>query len=151
MEQNERNDQIESLAMVMLNTVPLLNRGLIRKHNMLDRTNLPLPKIGILFTLMKEGPLPLSVIAQMHSYSRQNLTTLTDQLEANGLVRRCPSDQDRRVINLQVTEDGERYIIEWSERMKQALVIELECMDDSEIEDLRSSFETIKRIYLKIA
>ncbi|MGD0817391.1 MAG: MarR family transcriptional regulator [Methanomassiliicoccales archaeon] len=151
MNQNERYDKIGNLATAMLNTVPRLQRRVIRKHMMLDGTNLALPKIGVLYTLMKEGPLPLYVIAKRRSYSRQNLTTLTDRLEADGLVRRCPSIKDRRVINLQITEAGERYITEIGEQMKGALVKELELMDDADIEALRTSFETIERLYLKIA
>jgi DNA-binding MarR family transcriptional regulator len=151
MEQNERNDNIGNLAMAMLRTAPLLYRRMIKKYEMLDGTNLAYPKLVILMTLKREGPIPLSVIAELHSYSRQNLTTLTDHLEADGLVRRSPDVNDRRVTNLELTDAGIRYIRESGMRIKQGLIKELECLDDTDIEALHNSFETIERIYLKIS
>jgi DNA-binding MarR family transcriptional regulator len=150
MEQEARNDKIGNLAVAMLKTVPLLHRRVIRKNEMLSGSNMTYPKIGILVTLLREGPLPLSVIAQRHSYSRQNITSLTDHLEKDGLVRRSPDVKDRRVTNLELTDAGKMYIKETGERLKQGLVKELERMDDPEIEELSGSFETIERIYLKI-
>lgn len=151
MEQNGRDEQIGNLASAMLKTVPLLHRRVIRKNEMLDGTNLAYPKIGILITLAMEGSLPLSVIAQLNSYSRQNLTSLTDHLETDGLVRRSPDIRDRRVTNLELTNAGIVYLREIGERMKKGLVKELERLDDADIQDLRNSFETIERILQKIA
>ena len=151
MEENERNEQIGDLAEAMMKSVPTLLRRLIRKDEKVDGTNLAFPKIGILMTLVREGPLPLSVIADRHSYSRQNLTTLTDQLEADGLVKRSPDVKDRRVINLDLTDAGIRYVAEKKRLTKDRLVRELENMDDADIEALHHSFETIERIYLKLA
>jgi DNA-binding MarR family transcriptional regulator len=151
MEQSERYDQIGDLAVAILRTVPLLYRRVIRKDEMLQGISCCYPKTGILVTLMRRGPLPLSTIAKLHSYSRQNLTTLTDRLEADGLVRRVPDAKDRRVINLELTDAGRKHIHERGERLKQELVKELECMDDAEIQALRNSFETIARLYLRVA
>jgi len=137
--------------MAILRTVPLLYMRVIRKNEMLEGTNVGYPRIGILVTLMRRGPLPLSTIAKLHSYSRQNLTTLTDRLEADGLVKRVPAAGARRVINLELTDAGRRHIHDHGGRLKQELVKELESMDDAEIEALRNSFETIARLYLKVA
>ena len=128
MEQSERYDQIGDLAVAILRTVPLLYRRVIRKDEKLQGTSCCYPKTGILVSLMRRGPLPLSTIAKLHSYSRQNLTTLTDRLEADGLVRRVPDANDRRVINLEITDAGRKHIHERGERLKQELVKELECM-----------------------
>jgi len=155
MNREERDEQISSLAVAVLKTVPLLYRRVIRKSEMLAGSNMAYPKIGILWTLKRKGPLPLSKIAEMHSYSRQNLTTLTDRLEADGLVRRAPDLKDRRVTMLELTEEGGMYIVDHGERLKRELVEDLEHMDDDDIEALRASFETIvetiDRVYLKTA
>jgi DNA-binding MarR family transcriptional regulator len=151
MEQNERREQIGDLAVAILRTVPLLYRRVIRKNEKLEGNSCSYPKIGILVTIMRKGPLPLSTIADLHSYSRQNLTTLTDRLEADGLVRRVPDAKDRRIINLEITEAGRRHVHDRGEHLKQELLKELELMDDAEIKALRDSFETIARLYLEIA
>lgn len=151
MQPEERHDQKSSLADAILQTVPPIYRRIVMNNEKLDGTNLCYPKIGVLLTLSKNGPLPLSVIAQRLSYSKQNLTTLTDQLEDAGLVRRVISSTDRRVTNLDLTEAGTRYLMDGKERMRQALIEDLDHLDQADIEALHASFETIKEIYLRIA
>ncbi|MDW5562676.1 MAG: MarR family transcriptional regulator [Methanomassiliicoccus sp.] len=151
MEYDGKNDSLGDLAGVILRTVPLLFRRVIRKDELLDGSPAAYPKIGVLVVLKNEGPLPLSVIAERLSCSRQNLTTLTDRLEAEGLVKRSPGIKDRRVVNLDLTEAGRQCIKNTGERMRQRLIKELENMEDSDIEDLRSSFEIIERTFLKVA
>ena len=102
MESTGRKDQIGDLAVAMLQTVPMMYRRIVWKSEVLEGTRGGYPKIGILVTLERKGPLPLSVIAELNNYSRQNLTTLTDNLETDGLVRRVPDAQDRRIINLEI-------------------------------------------------
>jgi len=150
MQNNERNEQIGRLAVSMLRTVPVLYRRVIRKNERQD-PELAYPKIGVLATLKNHGPMPISVLARFNSYSKQNLTTMADRLEEDGLVRRVPDEGDRRVINLQITDAGIEYIKINGKRMKESLVQDLQGMDDSDIEELKNSFETIERVFVKFA
>jgi DNA-binding MarR family transcriptional regulator len=151
MEPAERKDQISNLSIAILQTVPVMYRRLVRKNEMLEGNNGGYPKMGILTTIQRNGPLPLSAIAQLNSYSRQNLTTLTDRLEADGLVRRVPSASDRRVINLELTDTGREYISAHYKRIAQALMDELAGLDDSNVKVLLTSFENIEKLYLRAA
>jgi DNA-binding MarR family transcriptional regulator len=150
MEEKQRNEQIGRLAVSMLRTVPVLYRRVIRKNEMQD-PELAYPKISVLATLRTYGPMPISTLAKFNSYSKQNLTTMIDRLEADGLVKRVPDANDRRVINIEITEAGFDYIKINGKRMKESLVQDLQDMDDSDIEALKDSFETIESIFLKFA
>jgi DNA-binding MarR family transcriptional regulator len=53
-------------------------------------------------------PLPMNRLAETLSCDASNVTGLVDRLESRGLVRREPSDGDRRVKVLLLTPDGAR-------------------------------------------
>jgi len=151
MDPEERREKVGTLADSILETVPPLYRRIARNNESLDGTNLCYPKIGVLLVLKKNGSMPLSAMAQRLSYSKQNLTTLTDQLEAAGLVRRIPDTVDRRVTNLELTPAGLAYLREGRERMRRSLIEDLEPLDDTDIEALHQSFETVLGIFLRAA
>ncbi|NOY22428.1 MAG: MarR family transcriptional regulator [Acidobacteria bacterium] len=48
----------------------------------------------------------ISEICQMYDVSSPTLTGVADTLEKEGLIRRQHSEQDRRKVNLQLTEEG---------------------------------------------
>lgn len=52
-------------------------------------------------------PLRLSQLARLLVLEAQSITSLVDRLEGRGLMRREPDRDDRRVINLVLTPEGE--------------------------------------------
>jgi DNA-binding MarR family transcriptional regulator len=53
-------------------------------------------------------PIPMRHAAQALACDASNVTGLVDRLESRGLVRRRPSDEDRRVTMLDLTPTGSR-------------------------------------------
>jgi DNA-binding MarR family transcriptional regulator len=51
-------------------------------------------------------PLPLSELAARSSCVRSNMTQLVDKLEADGLVRRVTTSDDRRNVLAELTPEG---------------------------------------------
>src|SRR5204863_5907000 len=62
-------------------------------------------------------PLPMSRLAATLSCDASNVTGLIDRLESRGLVRRRPSQQDRRVKVLELTPTGVRLRTQLLKRM----------------------------------
>lgn len=84
------------------------DRILARMEDALAQHGLSVPKYKLL-TLLAEAEdsgLPLSVMAEKLSCARSNVTGLVDRLEAEGLVKRSSSHDDRRVIYAQITAAG---------------------------------------------
>jgi DNA-binding MarR family transcriptional regulator len=53
-------------------------------------------------------PIPMRHAAQTLACDASNVTGLVDRLESRGLIRRRPSDEDRRVTMLDLTPTGSR-------------------------------------------
>lgn len=63
---------------------------------------------SVLFVLKSVGrPLPLSRLARLLVQEAQSVTSLVDRLEDRRLVQRVPDTHDRRVINVELTQEGE--------------------------------------------
>ena len=66
-----------------------------------------------LIILKEHGKWPLSKIGNLMSIKKQSMTYIADILVENGLVMRVPCNDDRRVINLAITNKGEECLNEW--------------------------------------
>ena len=74
------------------------------------RHGLTLAEFGVLEALHHLGPLPLGELQRKVLVSSGGITWLADGLERRGLLRRAPSERDRRVRIASLTEAGRALI-----------------------------------------
>lgn len=80
-----------------------------RLEEAVEKSGLSLAKLGVLDALAaREGSLPLGRLADVLSCVRSNVTQLVDRLEADGLVRREPDPDDRRITLAVITAEGRK-------------------------------------------
>ena len=72
------------------------------------------PGFRVLFWIWLLGPLEPRQIAALASSSRASISSALNTLERNGFVQRSRSSADRRLVKVELTEEG-------SERMVEAL------------------------------
>ena len=72
----------------------------LREHGLTDI------QFGVLDTLRHAGALPVSAIAEKNLCSQNSLSTVIDTMERNGLVQRQRLAADRRVVQVDLTEEG---------------------------------------------
>ncbi len=68
------------------------------------------PQLQSLLTLYENGPLPLSHIAKLIMVKSSTVTGIIDRLEQKGFVSRVRDSKDRRVINIELTEEGKHLV-----------------------------------------
>ena len=79
----------------------------------LTRVGVSHAQASVLLALKRAGePLPLSRLARVLVQEAQSVTSLVDRLESRGLVRRVPDRRDRRVIHVELTDQGEQAFID---------------------------------------
>jgi DNA-binding MarR family transcriptional regulator len=64
------------------------------------------PGFRLLFALWVAGPLGVSRLAELSGVSRAAISTLSQRMERDGLVRRDPSETDARGVTLSLTDSG---------------------------------------------
>jgi DNA-binding MarR family transcriptional regulator len=78
------------------------------------------------------------------------MTRFTDKLAALGLVERKPDAEDRRVINLSLTEKGKQVLAEARKLIRDNIKARLSSLEPGELEKLAVSLKSLAGIALKI-
>lgn len=103
----------------------------------------------ILGILVRLGPLPISEIGKQLYISKPNMTPLIDKLVDDGWVRRSRSEEDRRIVNVEITEEGKKFMLEARRFVEKNIKENLSNLDDNELKILSESLENIKKLVLK--
>lgn len=68
-----------------------------------------LPRFDVMAALYRRREaITMGELSRMLLVSNGNATTVVDRLEADGLLRRTPSETDRRTVHVALTEEGVR-------------------------------------------
>lgn len=73
----------------------------------LTSTGLSLAELRILHTLRADGPVPITKLATELLVTPAAITSSVDGLEGQGLVERVRDEDDRRIVSIKITHDGE--------------------------------------------
>jgi DNA-binding MarR family transcriptional regulator len=113
-------------------------------------TGMQAAQYRVLGVLMKAGTLPMSEIGRRLYISKPYMTALIDTLVDGGFVQRQPDLNDRRVINITITETGKKHLKQSVTLFKKDAKVLLSVLDDSDLEELCTSLESLKAILVKI-
>ena len=58
------------------------------------------------FLFQQDGPVPIKAVVQAAGRVKSTVTGMVNTLETHGYVRKIPSEEDGRVINVELTEKG---------------------------------------------
>lgn len=94
-----------------------------------------------LFYLLKHEPCKMKDLAHALSMTKANITHLVDALERKGFVRRNPSDSDRRIIHIQVTEHGKKVYNELIEELSKLVETVSSKINPSDLALISQGFE----------
>lgn len=81
-----------------------------RLNNAVSMQSLTISQFGVLEALMHLGPLCQNELGSKILKSNSNMTTVIDNLEKRGLVKRQRSLSDRRMIEIFLTDEGRELI-----------------------------------------
>lgn len=100
---------------------------------------------SVLVVLKSVGrPLPLSRLARLLVQEAQSVTSLVDRLESRSLVRRVPDSRDRRVINVQLTPEGEALFEQLYPEARQGIADIFSALNQRELHSLTESLRKLR-------
>jgi len=108
----------------------------LRESREIRKAGLTESRFGVLEALLHLGPLCQRELAGKVLKSAGNMTTVVDNLERRGLVKRCREDDDRRFVTVHLTESGERLIREVFPRVAEVLVDAFSALSASDQDQL---------------
>ena len=105
--------------------------------------NITVAQLKSLFFISHQGTTNLSKLAAVLGVTPTNVTGIVDRLVKKGLVTRTDSDQDRRILLLRATDDGEKLVAKLRERRKGHMSEVLTRMSVDELATLAQGFASL--------
>ena len=107
-----------------------------RTSRPLASSGLTVGQFGVLETLLHLGPIHQCDLARKHLQSGGNITMIVDNLEKAGLVRRARLPEDRRYVQVHLTDAGRERIEEIFPRQARNITEQMSVLTASEQEEL---------------
>ncbi len=115
----------------------------------IDETITPL-HFGIMRALSEVETMHVTAVGDRLQIPGPQMTRLVDRLVTLGLVERRPDAEDRRSINLALTEKGRTVMEERGAAVRESVKEALACLTDEELRQLSVSLKTLRDIFSKL-
>ncbi|HWH20689.1 MAG TPA: MarR family transcriptional regulator [Solirubrobacterales bacterium] len=141
----DRAEAIDLVASTLLGRAARLTRLLMRSGaHEISRT-----EVGVLATL-SEGPRRITQLAMTEALAQPTVTQLIDKLEDRGLVARSRSDDDGRVVLVEITTAGAEALEVVRTLIRANMREALADLPDAELTELAHAAETMGSLIEKL-
>jgi DNA-binding MarR family transcriptional regulator len=117
----------------------LMQAGELYTKELSKKYRVSAPQLNCLLALYENGPLPPSQIARYVMVKSSTVTGIIDRLEQKGLVRRTRNSPDRRIINIELTDDGRQLSEHAPPPIQRKIVDGLRSLPEAEVEEVVNS------------
>lgn len=107
---------VGSISKNLFDALPLLPKRLVRVDAISREFGMPFSHIQIL-CMLYDTEMTIGEISTNLGIAKPNITPLLDALNARGLLERCRSEKDRRIVNVRLLPDG----CELAEKIRQSI------------------------------
>lgn len=104
----------------------------------------------IVLTLSLNGMLSMSELAARISTSNEQATRAVSQLVDKGYIERKQNRYNRRVVNIQLTEQGESYVKKAKKACESAATEKFSMLSEEELQELSAAMESMSRLLDKV-
>ncbi len=104
----------------------------------------------ILKNLYERGPLPMIELANINMVTQGWITGVVDKMEKNGYVKRDRSQNDRRVINISITEKGTEFFKHIAELHLNYIAMTLQDFTDYDMNEMIKLLQRVQENVNKI-
>lgn len=145
MGETTNNKMTEEMMKDTLLYVKLFNRKVSHLHEK-----------GIMKTLTwlilieQYGNPSISGLGRVLNVSKSQMTARLDKLVESGLIERVHDSEDRRIIRIVLTSEGQNFIKNYQKTVKESMDQLLSPLSHEEVKELKKSIKTIKNAVLKI-
>jgi DNA-binding MarR family transcriptional regulator len=145
---------LDSVAEDLFSTLPLIgrsiNKKLIKRVATSFKEDISPPHFFIMKLLGDEGTLHVAEIGEKLQIARPQMTHLIDRLVDLEIVERETNAEDRRMLNIMLTEKGKAIIKEHDRQIIEATRETLSGITDDELSELSVALKSLKKIFSRL-
>ena len=97
---------VESISKNLYEALPLLPKRLVRVEAITKEFGMPFSHIQIL-CMLSDAEMTIGEISTNLGIAKPNITPLLDALHERGILERCRSEKDRRIVNVRLLPEGQ--------------------------------------------
>jgi DNA-binding MarR family transcriptional regulator len=142
--------EMEELVKKLMYLIPTLEKRLVKTLDTNIKCNLTPLQYRTLFLLHDLGALSMSELSDKIFVSKQQTTIIIDKLIKFELVERILNKDDRRIVNVKISERGMKAIMEYKAEIVNDLKARLKVLNDDEVKKLLRAIDDIYDITKKI-
>lgn len=142
--------KLEEVVDDLILILPSLRKKLMVAYKFHKDSDLSPSHLRIVFLLNNLGSMPVSVLAKRLFIAKPNMTPLIQKLIDKGLVKRVSNEEDRRIINIALTEKGHEYMNEQKQLLTYNLRMKLSSLKNEDLEKLSIALKYMKEVFSKI-
>ncbi|WP_042348393.1 MarR family transcriptional regulator [Bacillus massiliigorillae] len=131
----DRNKELFEVTSMFQTFMKTISRDFNKKS-----TSLNINQFKVLFIIDNSGSQTVSKLASALSISAAAVTGITDQLLSEGFVEKERCDNDRRIVNITITEKGKEKVNHLRAIKKEILQSYFDILPDEEIHHLKRIF-----------
>jgi DNA-binding MarR family transcriptional regulator len=111
-----------------------------------DASGLSAPRLSALSVVVFGGPLPIGALAAAEQVRVPTMSRVVASLEDDGLVRRVPDKEDRRVVRIEATAAGRTLLQAGRRRRVDALSAEIAQLSAAERRLIAEAIPILERL-----
>lgn len=120
-------------------------------HGHFKNLELTAPQGMTLFTLSHHGSLKISEISEKMGLSNSTISGIVDRLEAQSLVERVRSKEDRRVVYVSLTKETKEMLSKHEDVMDQWVGEALAYASEEELNQILEGLEILNRLLNRVS
>ena len=97
---------IGAVSQNLYDALPMLPKRLVRVDALTREYGMPFSHIQII-CLLSDGAMSIGEISMSLGIAKPNITPLLDALNERGVLERCRSEKDRRIVNVRLLPEGQ--------------------------------------------
>jgi DNA-binding MarR family transcriptional regulator len=145
LEENNLDRVLENMFLVMM----VIHKKILKVEPSAFQDNVTRLHIAVMGEL-GQNSLTMSELAKTLMMPKPQLTHVVDLLVKAEIVERRPDEDDRRVINLALTDKGRMKLAEGKQMIKEHTKKRLATLTPEELEKMSTSLETLRSIISKL-
>lgn len=140
------NEKLEAVVESFLKVFPVVIKYFILLGNQLSDPQYSYQEYQVLHVLKEYGKVPISAVGAILIISKPRMTYIVDKLIDGELVERFADKNDRRIINIGLTEKGSEFTFKHAQNLKAAVGKRFANLGDDELEQFLKAIITMQGI-----
>ena len=136
-------DRARAIGDILFQIRKLTQAGMLHSKDLIKYHQISSPQLNCVLALYANGPIPASHIARHILVKSSTVTGIIDRLEQKGLVRRVRNSPDRRIITIELTQEGETLACNAPPAAQQKIIDGLHRMPRQAVEQIRDALTVL--------